>query len=182
MATLDDAVASQIRNIEASTGRSFDEWVAIARGSGLGAHGKVVAYLKADHGLGHGNANLIAIEALRAADAPQGDSLVDAMYAGPKAALRPLHDAVIDVVRGFGGDVELAPKKSYVSVRRSKQFACVGPAAGGTVEVGLNLPGAEPLGRLERTNGMVSHRARIRDQRELDEELLGWLRQAYEQA
>lgn len=87
MATLDDAIASQVRNIETSTGRSFDEWVAIARGSGLGSHGKIVAFLKVEHGLGHGNANLVTIEALRPADAPQGDALVDAMYAGPRASL-----------------------------------------------------------------------------------------------
>lgn len=78
--------------------------------------------------------------------------------------------------------MELAPKKAYVSVRRSKQFACVGPAAGGTVEVGLNLPGMEPVGRIERATGMVSHRVRIRDRGELDAELLGWLRQAYDRA
>ena len=94
----------------------------LARASGLEKHGELMAWLKTEHGLSHGNANLVALSARRGSDAPTGDALVDSNYAGQKAAVRPLHDAVIAVAKGFGSDVELAPKQAYVSLRRSKQF------------------------------------------------------------
>jgi predicted transport protein len=86
-------------------------------------------------------------------------------------------------VTGFGPDVEVAPKKAYVSLRRSKQFATVGPGPGGRLEIGLNLRDVESGGRLEGvTNGMCSHRVRIASTAELDDELRGWLRQAHDRA
>ena len=85
------------------------------------------------------------------------------------------------LVRGFGDDVELAPKKAYVSLRRRKQFGQVGPASG-QLEVGVNLPGTEPTERLRPTSGMATHRVRIADASGLDDELIGWLREAYDRA
>ena len=86
--------------------------------------------LKTEHGMSHGFANLVALTALRPDESASGEDIVDAIYAGPKAALRPLHDAAVAAAAGFGPDVELAPKKSYVSLRRSKQFATIGPGTG----------------------------------------------------
>jgi Domain of unknown function (DUF5655)/Domain of unknown function (DUF4287) len=182
MASLDDAVQTQVRNIEEGTGRSMDEWVVLVRASGKTKHGEILAWLKAEHSFSHGNANLVALTALRGEDAPQGDALVDAIYAGPKAGLRPFHDSVITLARGFGDDVELAPKQTYVSLRRSKQFGTVGPASGGRLEIGLNLKGKEPAGRLEAATGMCTHRVRLGGPAELDDEVRGWLREAYDRA
>ena len=182
MATVDDAIQTQIRNIEQSTGRSMADWVALVSGSGKTRHGEVLAWLKAEHGLSHGNANRVALTALRGPAAPEGDKLIDTIYAGPKAALRPLHDQVVAFVQGFGADVELAPKQAYVALRRTKQFGTVGPASGGRLEIGLNLKGVAPGGRLEPTTGMCTHRVRISDPSELDAEVVGWLREAYDRA
>jgi hypothetical protein len=182
MPDLDEAVRTQIRNIEANTGRSMAEWAALVRSSGRAKHGEIMAWLKSDHGLTHGNANLIALTALRGPAAPQGDAQVDAIYAGPKATLLSLHDRVVDVARGFGDDVELAPKQAYVALRRSKQFGTIGPASGGRLEIGLNLKGVEPAGRLEPATGMCTHRIRLTEAAELDEEVIGWLREAYARA
>ena len=182
MATVDDAIQTQIRNIEASTGRSMAEWVALVNGSGKTRHGEVLAWLKSEHGLSHGNANRVALTALRGAAAPEGDALIDTIYAGPKAALRPFHDQVVALAQGFGDDVELAPKQAYVALRRSKQFGTVGPASGGRLEIGLNLKGIEQNGRLEATTGMCTHRVRLSGPEELDHEVRGWLREAYERA
>ena len=136
MPTVEEAVQKQADNIAIRTGRPFEEWVELVRASGKAKHGEIVTWLKAEHGFGHGDANLVALTALRGPAAPQGDDLVDAIYAGPKAALRPFHDRVIEVARGFGGDVELAPKQSYVSLRRAKQFGSVGPARAGVSRSG----------------------------------------------
>ena len=182
MATVDDAVKSQARNIEQATGRSIDEWVALVKASGPERHGEIVEWLKAEHGFSHGNANFVALTAKRGSVAGGGDELVDAMFAGPKASLRPFHDHVIEIARSFGADVELAPKQAYVSLRRSKQFGTVGPAPGGRLEIGLNLKGMESDGRLEAAGGMCTHRVRLSSTDELDSEVIGWLREAYERA
>lgn len=182
MATVDDAIQTQIRNIEQSTGRSIADWVALVNASGKSRHGEVLAWLKSEHGMSHGNANRVALTALRGPVAPVGDAIIDTIYAGPKAALRPLHDQVVSFAQGFGADVELAPKQAYVALRRSKQFGTVGPASGGRLEIGLNLKGDEPTGRLEATTGMCTHRVRLSGPDELDDEVRGWLREAYERA
>lgn len=183
MSSLDVQVANQIANIERSTGRSMAEWAEIVRASGLEKHGQAVAMLKSEYGLGHGNANLIVTKARETADggAAAPEDLIATHYSAKNASLRPAYEAVVEAVSRFGGDVELAPKKTYVSLRRRKQFAQVGPAAG-QLEVCLNLPGREGTERLKPITGMATHRVRIADATGLDEELLGWLREAYEQA
>ncbi len=183
MSSVDDQIANQIANIEKSTGRSLAEWIAIVRQSGLDKHGQLVAMLKAEHGLGHGNANLIVTKARETA---RGGSrtdaeLVDEHYGGRNAPLRPLYETLIDKVRSFGPDIEFAPKKAYVSLRRRKQFGQVGPAAG-QLEVCLNLPGEPTTDRQRQASGMATHRVRVRQEQELDDELIGWLRQAYDRA
>jgi hypothetical protein len=182
MASVDDAIQTQIRNIEQSTGRSMTDWIALVSESGKSRHGEVLAWLKSEHGLSHGNANRVALTALRGPGAPEGDARIDAIYAGPKAALRPFHDQVLALAQGFGGDIEMAPKQAYVALRRSKQFATVGPASGGRLEIGLNLKGVEPAGRLEATTGMCTHRIRLSSPVEFDDEARGWLREAYDRA
>jgi hypothetical protein len=182
MSTVDDATATMIANYPEKTGRSLDEWVALIRSSGRTRHGEIVAVLKSEHGMSHGFANLAAITALRPVDAPAGDDAIASIYAGPKAGVRPLHDAVVEAAKALGDDVELAPKKSYVSLRRRKQFATVGPGPAGRLEIGLNLPGEKPGGRLEPVTGMCSHRVRIASADQFDAELRAWLRQAYDRA
>lgn len=178
-----DAVATMTANLQENTGKSLGEWAALARATGIGKHGALVTMLKSEHGIGHGYANLIATEALKAADAPEGDGLVSAQYAGAKSALRPIYDALIAAIGKFGDDVELAPKKAYVSLRRHKQFALIQPSTPTRVDVGLNLKGIAPTERLEASgtfNTMVSHRVRLGTLVEVDAELLGWLRSAYD--
>ena len=183
MATLDQATQTQVANIERGTGRSFAEWIETVRASGLARHGEIVAMLKRDHGFTHGNANLVALRALDQHDLAHDDeALISSHYAGKNAVLRPLYDRVIGHVRGFGSDIEVAPKKTYVSLRRRKQFAQVGPASGSRLEIGLNLDDAPVGGRLHAAAGMVNRRVRIQTPEELDAEILGWLREAYERA
>jgi hypothetical protein len=184
--TPDEMAASMFANLPGATGKDLAEWIALVRASGLAKHGEIVKHLKAEHGVTHGYANLIAHQA-RAADtggAPDDDP-VAAQYDGAKAALRPIYDRVVAAVGEFGDDVELAPKKAYVSLRRSKQFALVQPSTKTRVDIGINLKGSPPSDRLEASgsfNAMVSHRVRVTSPDEIDEELLGWLRAAYDSA
>ena len=61
-----------------------------------------------------------------------------ALYTGAKAALRPIHDALMAKINTFG-EFETSPKKTYLSLGRKKQFAMLGPAASTRVELGLNI-------------------------------------------
>ncbi len=183
----EEGMASLIRNLEEKTGKSLDAWITIARGSGHSKHKEIVAFLKETQGLSHGYANQIALRTLAAGDAPEAGSLdlVEAQYEGPKAALRPIYEAIVTAVRAFGPDVEIAPKKANVSLRRSKQFGLIQPSTAKRVDVGLILKGVSPTERLEESgsfNAMFTHRVRLGDAAEVDPELLGWLRRAYEEA
>jgi hypothetical protein len=124
----EEMLESMIAGLAEKTGRSLDGWLAITRGSGLGKHGEIVKLLKTDHGVTHGYANLIAHKTLAsdaASAAAAGEDLLGGQYGGAKAALRPIYEAIAKAVGGFGPDVELAVKKGYVSLRRSKQFGLV---------------------------------------------------------
>lgn len=184
-ATPDDAIASMIANYEKNTGRPFEAWIALMRKARLAKHGEIVKHLKDEHGMSHGYANLVATHVLRN-DAPAANSdLVCDQYAGTKAALKPLYDKLASAVAKFGGDVELSPKKTYVSLRRSKQFGLIQPSTADRLDVGINLKGIAPKGRLEASgsfNAMVTHRVRVTAAKDVDAELIGWLRAAYDAA
>lgn len=187
MNTVDEATQSMIRNLHEKTGKSLAEWIAIARASPHRKVKEMIGYLKEEHGLTYGYANLIALKANESDAASIGSEaeLVEAQYAGPKAALRPLYDRLIAAITAFGPDVEIAPKKAYVSVRRAKQFAIIQPSTPGRLDLGLNLKGVPAGGRLEPSgsfNSMVSHRVRLASLDEVNAEVAGWLRQAYDAA
>jgi hypothetical protein len=177
--------AAMIAGLRDKTGKSLEDWLAILRVSKLSKHKDFVTLLKTKHGLTHGFANMIALQALQSDSQTAADThaLIDAQYAGPKAAMRPIYDALLAAVTNFGDDVEVSPKKAYVSLRRNKQFAIVQPSTATRVDVGIQLKSAEPAGRLEASgsfNAMVSHRVRLAKSSEVDRELLAWLKQAYD--
>lgn len=186
MATPEEMEASMIRNLKDKTGKTLDQWLKIVRASGLSKHGEMVKLLKSEQGLTHGYANLVAHKAREAAaPAAAGDGdPVDAQYAD-KEDLRPIYEALIERVRNFGDDVEVSPKKTYVSLRRSKQFALIQPSTKTRVDVGIQLKGRAAGERLEASgsfNAMVSHRVRVTAKDQVDPELIGWLREAYDAA
>jgi len=185
MATPEEQTQSMFRNLEEKTGRSIAQWLALVKGSGLAKHGQIVKMLKTEHGITHGYANLIAHEALRSAAVhADAEDLVAAQYAG-KESLRPIYDRIERAVKGFGKDVEIAPKKAYVSLRRGKQLGLVQPSTRSRVDLGLQLKGTTPTPRLEASagfNAMVSHRVRLTSEDEVDAELIAWLREAYDAA
>ncbi|MDP2763505.1 MAG: DUF4287 domain-containing protein [Brevundimonas sp.] len=175
-------VASMIANLEARTGKSLDDWLALARASGQAKHGALVSWLKSAHGLTHGYANLVAHKTFASDAGSSGEAeLMEAMFAGPKAAMKPAFDKVAAIVSGLEG-AQFAPKKGYVSFRRNKQFGLAQPSTRDRLDLGLTLKGVEPSGRLEASgswNAMVTHRVRIASADEIDAEVEGWIRQAW---
>ncbi len=196
MADPQAAALTQLRNIQAKTGKSIAELHAVLAASGLAKTGERRSLLMEQFKLGYGDANAVALwmgkplpalggaapDAAVAAAALQGDPL-DAIYTGAKAPLRPLHDAVLGMVQGFG-DFEQAPKKTYISLRRKKQFAMVGPATKDAIEIGFNAKNLPPHARLKvlAPGGMCQVTTRINNAKEVDAALKGWLKQAYDAA
>jgi hypothetical protein len=193
---MDKALETQLANIQKRTGKTLEQLTALVKNSGLEKHGEMVAMLKTTLGMGHGDANTIvhyakghpsfsesAVAPGAASASGSTDAMLDANYTGPKAALRPIHDAVMAEVTKFG-DFEIAPKKTYLSLRRKKQFAMVGPATNTRVEVGLNMKDVKATSRLEALppGGMCQYRVKLTAASDVDTELLAWIRQAYDAA
>jgi hypothetical protein len=142
MSSLDKAVQTQIDNIQKKTGKSLDQLAAIVKKSGLTKHGEIRDMLKQKLGLGHGDANalvhvVLKSDGTRAAEGKSDDQVLDEIYTGAKAGFRPIHEKLMKEINKFG-EFEIAPKKGYVSLRRKKQFAMIGPKTNTRFEVGIN--------------------------------------------
>ena len=188
MSSLDQAVQTQLDNIQKKTGKSLDELAAIVHKSGLTKHGDIRDYLKRELGLGHGDANALVHAVLksdgqRVAEGKSGDAVLDEIYSGAKAGFRPIHEKLINEIDKFGS-YEVVPKKGYVSLRRKKQFAMIGPKTNTRFEVGINAKDFKKNSRLlEQPKGsMCNYIVNLTDAREVDAELVAWLKSAYEGA
>ncbi|EAZ83270.1 DUF5655 domain-containing protein [Algoriphagus machipongonensis] len=184
---MDQAAKTMIENLHKKTGKSLDEWISIVKKENFAKHGEILKYLKTNHDFTHGFANLVALKTLKsdAGSVNETDELITKQYKGKEHFL-PLFEKLKKEISAFGKDVEFAPKNSYVSVRRKKQFALLVPATKTRYEVGINLKGQEPKGILEldtKSSGMVSHRVMIiNPEEQYSKELINWLKKAYEAA
>jgi hypothetical protein len=185
---VDKALATQLANIEKRTGKTLAELTAVIKSSGLSKHGEIRDMLKRDFGMGHGDANTLVHVVLQSsggarAEGKSSGQVLDEIYTGPKAALRPIHDAFMAAVQSFG-PIDEAPKKGYVSLRRKKQFAMIGPATNTRVEVGINMKGVPGTDRLlaQPAGGMCQYKVKLTSPSDVDNELLAWVRRAYDES
>lgn len=177
-------VATQWRNIEAATGLTLDDFTERIRTAGLERHGEMLAFLKSELGLTHGNANLVAsqVRDVLAGGPPDDATLLDAQYAGPRAALRPVYERLATVAEGLGPDVRKVIQRTGVSFRRARQFALVQVPSASRVTLGLNLDVTPDDPRVVAVSGMCSHQATLTDPAAVDDAVIDWLRMAYERA
>jgi len=169
-------LATMLANIPEKTGKTLDAWKALIAKTGFEKHGDIVKFLKGEHGVTHGFANLISA---KARETGEDIDLIAAQYSGAKASLKPLHDSLVAFAKSLGDDVELAPKKISHSLRRKKQFALIIPATKTRIDLGLALKGEAADGRLEAYNAMCSHRVRLMSEHDFDAEVKGWMKEAY---
>jgi hypothetical protein len=180
--------AAMERNLPAKTGRSLAHWVKLVKEAGLTDWKEAQAWLKREHGLTTMYAYMVAgaaCEPPNATDYSAEEDLLDALYAGPRAHLRPLHDRLWELAQDLGPEVQLIVCKTYVSFRGQTQFAVVKPTTQAGVDLGLALPPGTPyterlleaknLGGGERNR----HRIRLGSVKEIDAEVKRWLKAAY---
>jgi predicted transport protein len=177
--------AAMIENLKEKTGHTLDEWKAIITKKKFSKHGEIVKFLKEEHQVTHGYASEIALKALAsdAASAADTDDLVESQYKG-KEHLKPFYEKLIAEIQKFGGEFEIAPKKTYVSLKRKKQFIILNPASKTRFEIGFNLKGVEPKGKLEaeKPNGICSHKINLTAITDINKEVVDWIRMAFDKA
>lgn len=167
------------------TGQSLEYWVDVVKKANIEKHKAIIDFLKSEHNFTHGFANFVALKA-RAADAGSIDDadLLANQYKG-KEALQPIYEKLVTQINQLGDDISQTPKKDSVSMIRKKQFALIKPATKTRIDLGLKIKGKATTDRLENSGPfgtMCTHRVKISTVEEVDEELLGWLREAYEAA
>ena len=179
---MEPQLQTMIDNMPEKTGKSLDEWKKILKEKAFEKHGQAVKYLKDEHGVTHGFANTIV--SLSKNNDDSEEELVESQYKG-KEDLLPIYEKLIEIMSGFGKDVTITPKKTTVSIIRKRQFALIKPATKARIDLGLKLPGVETTDRLENSGPfgtMCTHRVQITDINQLDNQLIDWLKDAYDMA
>lgn len=179
---MDKALQTMIDNMPEKTGKSLEAWKSILKTKSFAKHSEAVNFLKKDHGVTHGFANTIVTLSKEENHTPK--DLVDNQYKG-KEELIPIYQKLLTVVKDFGKDVTVTPKKTSVSVIRKKQFALIKPATKTRIDLGLKIKDKPTTDRLEHSGPfgtMCTHRVQLTDVNEIDDELKTWLNEAYEKA
>ncbi len=166
----------------AKTGKSLEEWKRLLKGKAFAKHGEAVKFLKQEHQVTHGFANTIVT--LSKDKSEPSDSLVAKQYVG-KENLKPIYEKLIAIVKKLGDDVVITPKKGSVSIIRKRQFALIKPATKTRIDLGLKIndkPTTDRLGNSGPFGTMCTHRVQLTNLSEIDDELIGWLKDAYQKS
>lgn len=167
------------------TGKPLKHWIDIVKKSKIEKHKAIIDFLKAEHGFTYGFANFVAHKSKKS-DAGSFDDaeLLSTQYKG-KEHLKPIYDQLVSVIGAFGNDITMTPKRDSVSMIRKKQFALVKPATKTRIDLGLKLKGKPTTERLENSGpfgAMCTHRVRLDAIDQVDDQLIEWLREAYQMA
>jgi Domain of unknown function (DUF4287)/Domain of unknown function (DUF5655) len=176
-----------IDNIRAKTGKTPEDFIKLAAKNRLTKHGEIVSWLKSNFALGHGHATAMAGVVLKAgAPKTSKQEKLTALFPGKKVGWREPCDKLVAQVKKFGPDVTIAAGGTYISLlRETKKFGIIQPSAADRLDIGIKLNGENPIGRFEAAgawNAMVTHRVRIADPKQINAEVLSWLRNAYSAA
>ncbi len=181
---MNQAEQTMVENLYKITGQTLEEWIAFVKTKSFEKHGQIMKFLKEEEGLTHGFANLVALKTLAsdAGSVANKKDLIEKQYQG-KEHFRPIYDRLISAISKFGQDVAIAPKNANVSLRRKKQFALLHPITKTRFEIGINLKGQDPKGKLLASgNAMCTHKINLTGMDDLDDEVMTWLKKAYENA
>ena len=182
---------AMVDKLAATTGRDLEAWLVLVKKAKLAEAKTIQAWLKEQHEVGTVHAGLIADIAVTGPDVYSAEAYlraapgyVEALFSGPKAALRPLYEELAALALELGKDVQLSPCKTFVPVYRSRVIAQLKPSTNTRLELGLALGGLKAKGRLIDTGGFarkdrITHRIAITAAADIDAETRDWLAQAY---
>ena len=179
---MDKALKTMIDNMPEKTGKSLSEWNTILEGKSFSKHAEAVTYLKTEHNVTHGYANTIVT--LSKAENNSAIDLIDHQYQG-KESLIPIYKKLITFIKSLGNDVTITPKKGSVSIIRKRQFVLIKPATKTRIDLGFKLKDKPTTERLENSGPfgtMCTHRVKIFEQAEINEELKNWIKEAYDKS
>ena len=179
---MDPALKTMIENMPEKTGKSLDEWKKILKTKSFEKHSEGVKYLKSEYHVTHGFANTIVT--LSKEDDNTSEDLVESQYKG-KEDLIPIYEELIKYLKTLGSDVLITPKKGSVSIIRKRQFVLIKPATKTRIDLGFKLKDKPITNRLENSGPfgtMCTHRVRISESAEIDDQLKGWIIEAYEKS
>src|SRR5437773_2144767 len=184
---------SVVAKMKEKTGRTLDEWILFVKKHGPPTEKERREWLKNDHKLGTNYAWWIAerAEGKGAEDADPdaylaaAERYVQEMFAGSKAGLKPLYDALLDLGFSMGTDVKVCPCKTIIPLYRNHVFAQIKPSTRSRIDVGLALGATKAPKRLVDTGGFkkgdrITHRIEIQSKRDIDADMKRWLKKAYE--
>lgn len=174
-------------NIQLKTGKSPDDFKKLAQKKGLLKEGikagEIVAWLKSDFDLGHGHAMAIYAVFKGMKEKPAADSLAK-HFTGSKSTWRSVFDSLMKEIKDFGDDISIAPTATYLSILRGARKMAIVQINPKRMDIGIKLKGMAATKRFALAgtwNTMMTHRVVISNQKEIDNELVDWLRSAYEQ-
>ena len=175
------------------TGRSLEEWIALAKASGPATEKERREWLKKEHKLGTNSAAWIAgrLEGKNTEeDSPEAylktaAEWVEAQYSGPRAAMRPLYEQLLKLGFSLGEDVKACPCKTMVPLYRKHVFAQIKPSTNTRIDLGFALGNMKTPKRLIDTGGYekkdrITRRIEIKSKADIDDEVKRWLKKAYE--
>jgi|HubBroStandDraft_1064217.scaffolds.fasta_scaffold02766_2 uncharacterized protein DUF5655 len=172
-------------NFAKATGKPVEAWVKRAQAEGFDKDVKESRrWLKEKQGLTMVQAHYVLMSLFP--ESEDEEDLLAAQYAGTKASLRPIYDALAKVARGFGDDVMIAPRKSQVTFARQVTFAVVRAATRDRVDLALRLAGQKATERLvanpKSAGSDPTHTIALGSPTEVDREVVKWLKLAYQSA
>jgi hypothetical protein len=185
--TPDEMLSAVSDSLATRTGRSLEQWLAVVRSSGVDPLDQTAVrnWLRREHGVPQNSQWAIADAAAQKAGwvRPTVSEYIDRQYAGPKAALRPIYDALAIVIGQLGEDVIVEGRGTYTPFVRGRQFAAIAAAARDRVDLGLRFSDPPQAARLQPGGGpgQATHKVSLRDVSEVDAEVVQLLRVAYEQ-
>ena len=165
------------------TGKPLEHWVKVVHESGIVKHKAIIDFLKSEHDFTYGFANFVAHKSKKSDAASQDDGELLTNQYKRKESLKPIYEKLVAAIVMFGNDITITLKKGSVSLIRKKQFALIKPATKTRIDLGLKIKGKELTERLENSGpfgSMCTHRVRLTSIEQVDDELIGWIREAYE--
>lgn len=185
-------IQNALAKLPEKTGRSMEEWIACVNNTGPKGEAARRDWLKTEFKLGTNYAGWIAERADGKGETGDPDEYletaegyVEDMFAGPKAGLRPIYNALLKLGLSAGRDVKACPCKTIVPLYRKHVFAQIKPTTQTHIDFGLALGATKTPKRIIDTGGFkkgdrITHRIEITSKADIDHEVKRWLKKAYE--